>query len=626
VSETEPRTSDDGRGPIAGDLANVGDVKAQAGRLVRITRNARATIVLAWRAAPVHFGIVLASTIITALITPAQLLLTAAFIDGLTMKPASVSEPIVLYPIVGLTVLALVNRSITVVVERAQQIFSERVHMSARFAFLLHLAGSDIALLEDPAWRDRLQRAGADVSWRPYNMTQTLVWIFSSSITLVTLLSALLFLDPMLLALALLSVVPPIVMRFRVNERLYKLFWTTTRREREHDYLVELAKSTKLAAEVRAFSLGERIVSRARALSENRLQQQRAIYRQANVADFVGGLVSAVVLLVAYAMISDGALSGALTVGEVAAVLGAFASVTAHLGALLGALVSVDQHAQFLDDYFTFLATGRKVLAPAAPKTPGAHIGELALDDVSFTYPGASEPALSGVSFTVKRGETVALVGENGAGKSTLVKLLLRFFDTDRGSVKLDGVDVRDMDPAQVREKVGVLFQDFAQVELEVKEGLHFGRIERPFDDAHAQRALHAARADAVIASIDGGKHGLMSVVGRVLEGGHDLSGGQWQRLALARLIYRDADVWILDEPTANLDPEAEMAVFKELHELTRDKIALIISHRFSTVRTADKIVVLEKGHVLEHGSHDELVKRGGRYAELFDLQARSYR
>jgi ATP-binding cassette subfamily B protein len=230
------------------------------------------------------------------------------------------------------------------------------------------------------------------------------------------------------------------------------------------------------------------------------------------------------------------------------------------------------------------------------------------------------------VDLVLERGKTVALVGENGAGKSTLVKLLLRFFDVTEGAILVDGVDVRALDPHALRERVGVLFQDFANYELEVREGLHFGSVHRPFDPVRGARALEAARAHEVVASIDGGSKGLETVVGRVLEGGHELSGGQWQRLALARLIYRNADLWILDEPTANLDPQAEAKVFEELRALTADKMAVIISHRFSTVRIADEIVVLDQGRVKERGTHDALIALNGRYAELFELQAKSYR
>ncbi len=600
-------------------------------RARRIVKNVSATIELAWAASPRTLMVVAVSTVVTAMVGPASLLLTGRFIDGIAQHPSSVKDARLLWPLIGLAAIALITRSLNVVVDRAQSIFSERVHMTARFRFLRHLANSDIALLESARWRDRLQRARGDVSWRPHSMVQTLVGMFASSITLLTVFSALLALDPLLLLVGVLSVFPPIAVRFRVNDRLYKLYWTTTRREREHDYLVNVAGDTQYAKDVRAYALGDTLVDRAQALSEHRHTQLRGIYRSANAFDFAGGLLSAVLLLGAYALISERALLGKLSIGDVAVVLGAFASVTAQLGSLLSSLVGVDQHAQFLDDYFSFLATTPAVRAPSQGTTLTEPVHTVTLNDVGFCYPddGAGDVvhhALAGVTLEVRRGQTLALVGENGAGKSTLVKLLLRFFDPTSGHIAFNGVDIATLEPLALRECVGVLFQDYASYELEVREGLRFGRVHAAFDEQRALRAIQAAQANDVIADIGGGARGLDSVVGRVLEGGHDLSGGQWQRLALARLLYRDADVWILDEPTANLDPAAEARFFEELRVLAQHRIVIVISHRFCTVRSADQIAVLNDGRVCEHGTHDRLMALGGRYAHLFTLQAQSYR
>jgi ATP-binding cassette subfamily B protein len=292
-------------------------------------------------------------------------------------------------------------------------------------------------------------------------------------------------------------------------------------------------------------------------------------------------------------------------------------------------LITVDQHAQFLDDYFTFMSITPSIASPARPRALPAHITRVVVDDVSFRYPAHNEErgALSNVSLDLRAGKIIALVGENGAGKSTLVKLLLRFFDPSGGAVRAGDdtslVDVREVDPFALREKIGVLFQDYGAYELAVKDVLRFGRVNVPFDEQRALAALKAARAEPIVDEIG---HGLSSVVGRLFEGGHDLSGGQWQRLALARLIYRDADLWILDEPTANLDPAAEAEIFDELRTLLAGRMGIVISHRFSTVRTADEIVVLANGAVVERGTHDALMEKQGRYAEMFALQAKGYR
>lgn len=230
---------------------------------------------------------------------------------------------------------------------------------------------------------------------------------------------------------------------------------------------------------------------------------------------------------------------------------------------------------------------------------------------------------MEGLNLHIRGGELLALVGENGAGKSTLVKLLLRFYDPDSGTLLVGGVDLREVDPLALRGRIGVLFQDYASYELSVRENVAMGRPELAVDDARVLEALRNARSEWLVEKMP---NGLDAKVGRLFEGGHDLSGGEWQRLALARIMYRDADIWILDEPTSSLDPEAEAAIFAELKENLKGRIGIVISHRFSTVRIADRIAVVADGHITELGSHEELLSAGGRYAQLFELQAAGYR
>jgi ATP-binding cassette subfamily B protein len=244
-------------------------------------------------------------------------------------------------------------------------------------------------------------------------------------------------------------------------------------------------------------------------------------------------------------------------------------------------------------------------------------------EDVAFTYPGGTEPALAGLSLEIRPGELVALVGDNGAGKTSLVKLLLRFYDADKGSVRIGGVDLKEVDPEDLRHRIGILFQDFTNYELSARENVNLGDVTRSSDDDAVLAALESARAADIVKGL---RDGLDAKVGRLFEGGHDLSGGEWQRLALARLIYRDADIWILDEPTSALDPEAEAGIFAELREQLEGRIGIVISHRFSTVRIADRIAVIGDGRVTELGTHEELLALGGRYAHLFELQAAGYR
>lgn len=270
------------------------------------------------------------------------------------------------------------------------------------------------------------------------------------------------------------------------------------------------------------------------------------------------------------------------------------------------------------------MATPPLIRVPGTPRTlPDLRCSSIEFRDVSFRYPKSVDPVLECVSLTIEPGELVALVGANGSGKTTLVQLLLRLYDPASGQIHVGGVDLREVDPTELRSHIGVLFQEYGRYELRLRDSVHFGRIEKQPTDDELLACLRASQADEVLRDLPSG---LDSNIGKLFEGGHDLSTGQWQRVALARLVFRSADVWVLDEPTASLDPEAEAVIFAELRRHLEGRTGIVISHRFSTVRTADKIAVIERGRLRELGSHDELVAAGGRYAELFELQAAGYR
>jgi ATP-binding cassette, subfamily B, bacterial len=298
--------------------------------------------------------------------------------------------------------------------------------------------------------------------------------------------------------------------------------------------------------------------------------------------------------------------------------------VTAQISGIFSSIGLIDQHAPFLANYFDFLNVQPLIQVPAHPAAlPSPLRGGIELKDVVFRYPGAERPAIDRFDLHIREGEMVALVGDNGAGKTTLLKLLLRFYDPQGGSVRVGGVDVKDLPPKVLRDRFGVLFQDYTNFSLRVRDSVAAGRVAVPPTDAAIWTALESAQADQIVHKLP---QGLDNYVGRSFENGKDLSGGEWQRLALARLMYRDADVWILDEPTSSLDPEAEAAIFAELKQQLHGRIGIVISHRFSTVRIADRIAVIQDGRIAELGSHDQLMALGGRYAQLFELQAAAYR
>ncbi|MDP2055091.1 MAG: ABC transporter ATP-binding protein, partial [Acidobacteriota bacterium] len=358
--------------------------------------------------------------------------------------------------------------------------------------------------------------------------------------------------------------------------------------------------------------------------SEELYRLREQMYRSGTRVSMWTGLVTGTALALAYLFVARQGVAGSIDPGGVVLVIGAFTAVSSTLGLISSTFVSVDQHTTFLEDYFSFLSIDPLVPVPSpARPVPASLAAGIEFDQVTFTYPGGTEPALAGLSLHIRSGELIALVGENGAGKSTLVKLLLRFYDADQGAVRVGGADLRELNPGELRNRIGVLFQDYASYELTVRENVVMGRPDGSVDDDRVLTALKDSRSEWLVKKMP---NGLDSKVGRLFEGGHDLSGGEWQRLALARIMYRNADIWILDEPTSSLDPEAEAAIFAELKTMLKGRIGIVISHRFSTVRIADRIAVIAEGKVSELGSHEELLKAGGRYAELFELQAAGYR
>lgn len=595
------------------------------GRARRVRKNLRRAMGLAWAASPqslIRYSIL---GVVNAAMQPIMLLLGAALVNLFVQPQArSVTFHDVLPIVVGLWLTNGIQRAIGAYSGYGRNLFVRRVQIEAERRLLMQAAKVDLGHFDNSDWHDRLSRAKRDVSWRPGDLTWSVLGLSSNIVTIVLMTSALARLHVILVTLALGSAVISMVLERRVTAKLYAFFYKETPEEREREYLGDLLVQPRNAKEIRAYVLADYLLGRHRKLSMDLLAERAKMYLSGTRISILTGLIMGTTLAVAYLFVAMRGIAGTMSPGHIVFVIGAFQSVAGTLSQISSTFVSVDQHTTFLDDYFTFLAMDPLVPVPASPvPLPSGAIDGIEFDDVSFTYPGGNQPAVEGLSLRIKPGELIALVGENGAGKSTLVKLLLRFYDADGGAVRVGGVNLKDMDPEALRNRIGVLFQDYAQYELSIRENVGMGRPDVEIDDARITEALHDSRAAFLLDKMPAG---LESKVGRLFEGGHDLSGGEWQRLALARLMYRDADIWILDEPTSSLDPEAEAGIFRELKENLRGRIGLVISHRFSTVRIADRIAVIADGHVTELGTHAELIARRGRYAELFELQAAGYR
>jgi ATP-binding cassette, subfamily B, bacterial len=595
------------------------------GRTRRVRKNLRQGMALAWAASPSSLIRYSVLGMVSAMMPPIAVVLGASLVNRIAeARIRSLGFRDLLPIVIGLWLTATLQRAIGAYMGYGRNLFVRRVQLEAERRLLAQASKVDIGHFDNSDWHDRLARAKRDVSWRPGDLTWSVLGLSGNIVTIVLMASLLASLHYLLVVLALAAAVVSLALERRVTSRLYEFFYKETPEEREREYLGDLLVQPRTTKEIRAYVLADYLLGRHRDISESLFSQREQMYRTGTRISMLSGLVTGTTLALAYVFVAMRGVAGTIDPGGVVLVIGAFASVSGTLGQISSTFVSVDQHTTFLDDFFSFLAIDRLVPVPAAPRpVPIDMAAGIEFNNVTFSYPGGTGPAVAGLSLHIRSGELLALVGENGAGKSTVVKLLLRFYDADSGSVRVGGVDLKDLDPEVLRSRIGVLFQDYATYELTIRENVVMGRPDVPGDDARVLEALRDSRSDFLVEKMP---NGLDSKVGRLFEGGHDLSGGEWQRLALARIMYRDADIWILDEPTSSLDPEAEAGIFSELKENLKGRIGIVISHRFSTVRIADRIAVIDDGRVMELGTHEELLLASGRYARLFELQAAGYR
>ncbi|HKZ38939.1 MAG TPA: ABC transporter ATP-binding protein [Chryseolinea sp.] len=594
-------------------------------RAFRVRANLKKGMELAWAASPkslVKFSLL---GMLNATMTPVSVYLGSVLVNRIAeARNQAIPFSGLIWIVIGLWVVVTLQRAISAYMGYARNLFVRRVELEAEKRLLTKASKVDIGNFDNSNWHDRLARAKKDVSWRPGDLTWSVLGLSSNFITIILMASLLASLHYLLVILAVAAAVLSLLLESSVTSKLYEFYYKETPEERERGYIGDLLVQPRTTKEIRAYVLADYLLERHRNLSENLFRKRALMYKSGTRVSLLTGFVTGTTLAIAYLFVSIKGAEGLIDPGGVVLVIGAFTSVSSTLSQISSTFVSVDQHTTFLDDYFSFLSIDHLIKKVENPEALPVKLDKgIVFDNVSFAYPGSPESAVREFNLTIKSGELIALVGENGAGKSTIVRLLLRFYDVDKGSISIGGVDLKNTDPEDLRNRIGVLFQDYANYELTVRENVTMGRPYAEVLDSRVLESLRDARSEWLVKKMP---HGLDSKVGRLFDGGHDLSGGEWQRLALARIMYRDADIWILDEPTSSLDPEAEAAIFAELKENLKGRIGIVISHRFSTVRIADRIAVITDGKVSEVGSHKELMKAGGRYSKLFELQAAGYR
>jgi ATP-binding cassette subfamily B protein len=519
--------------------------------------------------------------------------------------------------------LAVLSDVLGRVVSLMDALLSERFSNTTSVRLMEHAASLDLEDFEDSELQDRLDRARRQTMGRTQLMSQ-LFGQAQDIITIASFAATLIVYAPWLIVLLVLALVPAFVGEAHFNAQSYSLNYAWTPERRELDYVRQTGASVETAKEVKIFGLNAFLIERYRMLSEafytanRKLAARRATW---------GGLLTAIGTVgyyVAYAFIAWRTLRGDFTIGDLTFLSGSFRRLRNLLEGLLIGFSQVAGQALYLDDLFSFFEIQPEIVSPPNPRPVPVPIRDgFTFEDVGFRYEGAERWAVRHLTFTLRAGEVLALVGENGAGKTTLVKLLARLYDPDEGRILLDGHDLREYDLAALRANIGVIFQDFVRYHLTAAENIAVGRIEERGDRARIEAAAHASLADEVIARLPAKYE---QVIGKRFKSGVDLSGGEWQKVAIARAYMRDAQLLILDEPTASLDARSEFEVFQRFKELSEGKTAVLISHRFSSVRMADRILVLAEGQIEAAGTHHELLAAGGRYAELFELQAAGYR
>ena len=519
--------------------------------------------------------------------------------------------------------LAVASDVLGRIVALVDSLLSERFTNATSVRLMEHAATLDLEDFEDSELQDKLDRARRQTMGRMTLMTQ-LFGQAQDAITVVSFAAGLVVYAPWLMVLLLVALLPAFIGEAHFNALNYSLNFAWTPERRELEYVRQTGASVETAKEVKIFGLSGFLIARYRQLADGFYAANR---RLAIGRAGWGSVLTALGTLgyyVAYAYIAWRTVRGEFSIGDLTFLAGSFRRLRTLLEGLLSGFSAVAGQALYLDDLYSFFEIQPEIVSPPDPRPFPMPIREgFVFEDVGFRYPGAERWAVRHLDFHLRAGEVLALVGENGAGKTTLVKLLARLYDPDEGRILLDGVDLREYDLDLLRSQVGVIFQDFVRYHLTAAENIAVGRIEARDDRARIVEAARRSLADEVIERLP---KGYDQVIGKRFRTGVDLSGGEWQKVAIARAYMRDAQLLILDEPTAALDARSEFEVFQRFKDLSAGKTAVLISHRFSSVRMADRILVMNEGRFEALGTHEELMAQRGRYAELFELQAAGYR
>jgi len=518
----------------------------------------------------------------------------------------------------GLIVLSdLVSRAISL----TDGLLGDAYSIDSSVRIMQKTSTIDMSLLEDSEFYDKLERARTQTTSRVSLMSNALGEI-QSLVSIATLIAGLIYFEPYLIILLVLSIIPSFINEIWFSQQQYSLARGWTAERRELDYLRYIGANNETAKEIKLFGLTDFIVERFKRLSQEYFELNKKLAIKRSGFGFLFNVLGTLSYYGAYVFIIYRVVTGFITLGELTFLSGAFNRLTRNLQQFFSKFTRITESALYLKDYFHFLNISILPKHSEDKPLPRKIQQGFEFKNVSFSYPGSDIEILTGISFKIKAGEKMAFVGQNGAGKTTLTKLLLRFYEPTSGEIFLDGININRFNKSKYQSYFGVIFQDFFKYEFTARENIAVGDISELKNQPKIENASELSLASEVISEL---KKGYDQQLGRRFAKGQDLSGGQWQKVALARAYMKDAEIMILDEPTSALDAKAESEVFQRFIALTENKTSIIISHRFSTVRQADRILVLEDGRVLEIGTHQELMNNNLLYAQLFTLQAKGY-
>ena len=588
-------------------------------------RNVPAVLKIMWESGPgvVVFGLV--SRVFSSLLPVALLWITKLIIDRI-VHAVSAHQPVqpgFWWLVVTEFSLAVLNSILLRTIDYSDSLLADKYTRYVSIRVMNHAASLDLQAYEDPVFYDRLERARVQATDRLV-MIQAVGRLVQQAITTITLSVSIMLFSPWLMLLLIAGVVPAFLGESHFAFLGYEKNFRQTPVRRQLDYLRILGGSKEAAKELKLFGLRGFLRDRFTKLSDDIYEENVALSRRKLVAGSMLSTIGTMGYYSAYAFVIWRTVAGKLSIGSLTFLAGAIQQASSNIEQIFSTLAAIGDQALFLTDLLAFFEMKPTIRSkPNALPIPRPIRRGVEFRNVSFSYPGNSRLILDQINFTLRTGERLALIGENGQGKTTIVKLITRLYDPTGGEILLDGVDLREYDLDDLHREIGVIFQDFMRYEMTARENIAVGRIEEVNNLDLIKGAASKSMADQTIGRLS---LGYDQMLGRRFEQGVDLSGGEWQKVALARAYLRDAQLLILDEPTAALDARSEFEVFHRFSELTAGKMALFISHRFSTVRSADRILVIENGKITEEGTHDELASLGGRYAEMFEMQASSYR